>query len=49
MKTPGSQRREARTNPQRHNRIENEKYATPRQNLKRKLQDTVLGRVEKTE
>ena len=35
MKTPGSPRRKARTNPQRHNRIEKEKYATPRQNLKR--------------
>ena len=49
MKTPGSPRRKAKTNPQRHNRIEKEKYATPRQNLKRKLKDIVLGRVEKTE
>ena len=49
MKTPGSQRRKARTNPQRHNRIEKEKYPTPRQNLKSKLQDIVLGREEKAE
>ena len=49
MKTPESPRRKARTTPQRHNRNEKEKYATPRQNLKRKLQDIVLGREEKTE
>ena len=47
MKTPGSQRRKVGTNPQRHNRIEKEKYATPRQSLKSKLQDIVLGREEK--